>query len=49
MKLEEALANIKAVLAAFRGTLEEHKALQASIQLIESKLQEKGAEDGAKP
>lgn len=38
MTLEQALNNIKTVCAAYRGTLEEHQALQTAIQTIEAEL-----------
>lgn len=41
MKLEEALNLIKSVCANFRGTLQDHQALQQAIQVIENKCMEK--------
>ena len=38
MTLEQALNNIKAVCAAYRGTLEEHQAIQTAIKTIEAEL-----------
>lgn len=41
MKLEEALNLIKNVCANFRGTLQDHQALQQAIQIVEKKCNEK--------
>lgn len=41
MKLDEALNLIKGVCANFRGTLQDHQALQQAIQVVENKCTEK--------
>lgn len=38
MKLEEALNLLRQVCSGFRGTLQEHQALQAALQVVEDKL-----------
>lgn len=34
MKLEEALTNVSRVCSVYKGTLEEHKAIQLSLEMI---------------
>lgn len=41
MKLEEALNLLKGVCANFRGTLQDHQALQQALQVVEDKCKEK--------
>jgi hypothetical protein len=38
MKLDEALNLLKQVCSGFRGTLQEHQALQTALQVVEDKL-----------
>lgn len=45
MKLEEALNLLKSVCANFRGTLQDHQALQEALQLVEDKCKEKKSKD----
>jgi predicted RNase H-like HicB family nuclease len=47
MNLEQALKNIEAVLAAYKGTLQEHQALQSSLQFIKNELAKKEAKPEA--
>jgi hypothetical protein len=41
MTLDQALNNVSAACAAFKGNLEEHKALQESIKLLQDLVSEK--------
>lgn len=38
MTIDQAIKNIEQVLAVFKGTLQEHQALQASLNLIKKKI-----------
>lgn len=38
MKLDEALTLIKQICANYRGTLQDHQALQQALQVIEKEL-----------
>lgn len=41
MKVEEALNLLNGVCANFKGTLQDHQALQESLRVVESKCKEK--------
>lgn len=39
--LDQALANVAAACAPFKGTLDEHKALQESLKLLQDSINDK--------
>lgn len=45
MELNRALDNIRGVVAAYRGTLDEHQVLQASVKAIEDALHDSEGTD----
>jgi hypothetical protein len=50
LKLKDALNNLKVVCAGYKGTLDEHQALQRSLQVVEAECsrQKTGARTVAK-
>ena len=43
LTLDQALSNVAAACAAFKGTLDEHKALQESLKVLQDLVNEKKA------
>jgi len=46
MKMEEALNLLEQVCAGYRGTLQEHQALQTALQTVKTKCSEKPVKKG---